>query len=137
VTGRLGGSLSSGRHLRFLPRLAEARWLATRFRPTAMIDLSDGLARDLPRLAAMSRVGWDVDMDSLPRHAGCSAAQALGDGEDYELLFTVAAGRRRGLEAAWRREFPRLPLTVIGTITEPSRRRPHLRGGFQHFRRGG
>src|SRR5690606_13135411 len=54
VTGRLGGSLASGRHLDFSPRLAEARWLADNLRPTAMMDLSDGLAKDLPRLAKAS-----------------------------------------------------------------------------------
>ena len=56
VTGRLGGSIH-GKHLTFAPRLAEAAWLAARLRPTAMMDLSDGLAKDLPRLAAMSGCG--------------------------------------------------------------------------------
>ena len=50
VTGRLGGSLS-GRHLKFVPRVCEALWLSDRFRILAMMDLSDGLAKDLPRLA--------------------------------------------------------------------------------------
>ncbi|MFM8459295.1 MAG: thiamine-phosphate kinase, partial [Chthoniobacterales bacterium] len=54
VTGTLGGSLRSGWHLRFCPRLREARWLAKNICPTAMMDLSDGLAADLPRLAAES-----------------------------------------------------------------------------------
>ena len=46
VTGELGGSLA-GKHLDFTPRIAEARWLATNYRITSMIDLSDGLASDL------------------------------------------------------------------------------------------
>ena len=58
VTGRLGGSFTSGRHLQFQPRLAEARWLVSRFSVRAMMDLSDGLAADLPRLAAASGDGF-------------------------------------------------------------------------------
>jgi thiamine-monophosphate kinase len=133
VTGRLGGSLASGRHLKFAPRLSEARWLVSHFRPTAMIDLSDGLAKDLPRLAKMSGVGWSLDLPAIPRHRGCSLAQALGDGEDFELLFTVSARRRLALELAWKREFPRLPLTVIGRTAEAGKHEPPLRGGFEHF----
>src|SRR5690606_1804440 len=63
VTGRLGGSLASGRHLDFSPRLRAARWLVAdeSRRPRAMMDLSDGLAKDLPRLAKLSGVGYRVD----------------------------------------------------------------------------
>ena len=49
VTGELGGSIA-GHHLEFAPRLAEARWLAEHFLPSAMIDISDGLAGDLGHL---------------------------------------------------------------------------------------
>ncbi len=54
VTGRLGGSLA-GKHLRFVPRVEEARWLTENFHLRAMMDLSDGLGSDLPRLAARQR----------------------------------------------------------------------------------
>ena len=134
VTGRLGGSLKSGRHLRFQPRLAEARWLASHFRPAAMMDVSDGLGQDLPRLAASSGVGWTLDLASIPRHRGCSLEQALGDGEDFELLFTVPARRCGPLLEAWAREFPRLPLTRIGTVAVAGHHEPPLQGGFEHFR---
>jgi thiamine-monophosphate kinase len=134
VTGRLGGSLASGRHLTFTPRIAEARWLGRYFRPSAMMDLSDGVASDLPRLANASGVGWRLDLDAIPRHRGCTLVQALGDGEDFELLFTVPAERRLGLERAWKRKFPRLALSVIGGVTEPGHRDPPLVGGFDHFR---
>ncbi len=50
VTGRLGGT-QSGKHLLFEPRLAEGEWLARKKFATAMMDLSDGLGADLPRLA--------------------------------------------------------------------------------------
>src|SRR5271154_2330066 len=47
VTGPLGGSLKSGRHLNFLPRMAQARFLVENYKPSAMMDISDGLAGDL------------------------------------------------------------------------------------------
>ena len=58
-----------------------------------MMDLSDGLAKDLPRLAKASGCGFSVDEASLPLAEGCDVAAALGDGEDYELLFTIAPDR--------------------------------------------
>ncbi len=132
VTGRLGGSLASGRHLDFSPRLDEARWLSDTLRPTAMMDLSDGLAKDLPRLAkAGGDLGWRVDLDSLPRHADCDAAAALGDGEDYELLLTLDSTFIGEQIAQWVAAFPELPLTLIGEIT-PTIETP-LTGGWEHF----
>ena len=59
VTGTLGGS-GKGRHLNFVPRLEEARWLTEHFRIHAMMDLSDGPGADLPRLAQASGVGFQA-----------------------------------------------------------------------------
>lgn len=132
VTGRLGGSLA-GWHLKFTPRLAEARWLVTHAKPTAMMDLSDGLARDLPRLAAASQVGWHLDLDSLPCRRGASVAQALNDGEDFELLITLPRSRWPQVQRKWRTTFPKLPLTAIGHLTEPGLMLPTLDGGYTHF----
>lgn len=97
VTGPLGGSIL-GRHITFTPRIALARDLATRFRLTSMIDLSDGLSRDLPHLCEESHVGASVDAAAIPIHADAVALSqrdhvsplehALHDGEDHELLFT-------------------------------------------------
>jgi thiamine-monophosphate kinase len=136
VTGRLGGSLA-GHHLDFIPRLAEARWLTANFLLRAMMDLSDGLAADLPRLAAASRCAFTLDDSAVPRTKGCTLAQAIADGEDYELLFTLAPRHAAPLEAAWKRRFPRLPLTRIGKLDDQSKiknresRIPHV---FDHFR---
>lgn len=133
VTGRLGGSRAA-KHLDFTPRLAAGRWLAARFRPSAMMDLSDGLAADLPRLAQASGCGFTVNEASLPRTRGATLAQALGDGEDFELLFSIAAKNAARLEAAWRSEFPRLPLTRIGALHPRSAiRAPRSAHGFDHF----
>ncbi|MCB1237852.1 MAG: thiamine-monophosphate kinase [Verrucomicrobiae bacterium] len=135
VTGGLGGSLESGWHLDFQPRLAEARWLveSVGWRPTAMMDLSDGLAKDLPRLArASGGLGYRIDFDAVPRRAGRDLAHALGDGEDYELLFTLPTAFLGELETEWAAAFPGTPLTLIGQITE-SIETP-LEGGWEHFR---
>lgn len=133
VTGRLGGSFHSGRHLDFVPRLREAAWLARQSvgRPTAMMDLSDGLAKDLPRLTKASGLsGWRLDPEKIPRHEGCDIAGAIGDGEDYELLLTLPENADE-LLAAWRKAFPELPLTVIGQMTETIE--TPLAGGWEHF----
>jgi thiamine-monophosphate kinase len=132
VTGRLGGSLG-GRHLSFQPRLAEAQWLVNHLPVRAMMDLSDGLAKDLPRLAGGAGLGFEVDPEVLPCATGCSPAQAWGDGEDYELLLAVDPGLDPAALAAWRKTFPRLPLTCIGRLTDSPRRRVVPAGGWDHF----
>lgn len=133
VTGRLGGSIT-GKHLDFTPRLAEARWLVSHFRPRAMMDLSDGLAADLPRLAAASHCGFVLKEEAIPCTRGCTLEQALNDGEDFELLFALPPRHTAKLEAAWRHNFPKLPLTRIGSFTQPSTLNPQLSPhGFDHF----
>lgn len=134
VTGVLGGSLASGWHLRFTPRLREAQWLVRNFRPRAMMDLSDGLAADLPRLARASGTGFVIDPTTVPRRRGVSLVRALGDGEDFELLFAVPARLAGALEAAWPRRFRRVPLTRIGVLAAPDVHRGLGGGrGFDHF----
>jgi thiamine-monophosphate kinase len=133
VTGRLGGS-RAGKHLDFHPRLDEARWLVTHFKPRAMMDLSDGLAADLPRLAAASQCGYVVDEDRLPLNRNCTPVQAMTDGEDFELLFALAPRSATALEAAWKKRFPRLALTRIGRLLPPSDpRSPIPSDGHDHF----
>jgi len=93
VTGALGGSLQSGRHLTFEPRIEEGAWLCDTLgeRLHAMIDLSDGLGRDAARLATASHVRIEIDADAIPLSDGVSDWRAaVGDGEDYELCFAVA-----------------------------------------------
>lgn len=134
VTGRLGGSLA-GKHLDFTPRLAEARWLAEHFRPSAMMDLSDGLAADLPRLARASGCGFKLDPARLPCTRGCPPERALSDGEDYELLFTLQQRYLIDLTSAWKSAFPRLPLSCIGhLIPHTASRTPPSTCGYDHFR---
>jgi thiamine-monophosphate kinase len=96
VTGPLGGSLA-GRHMTFEPRIKLARELANFFEIHAMIDLSDGLSRDLRHICQQSGVGALIDSRDLPLHEDIRKIQrndwspaehAVHDGEDYELLFT-------------------------------------------------
>jgi thiamine-monophosphate kinase len=98
VTGPLGGSML-GRHMEFIPRVREARILAETGSLTAMIDLSDGLSRDLANICSASNVGAEVESARIPVHEDAIAMRrdghsplehALHDGEDYELLFTAS-----------------------------------------------
>lgn len=91
VTGALGGSLRSGRHIRFRPRLKESEYLTRHFKVHSMIDISDGLSKDLFHLAESSRVGLRVFGESVPLHPRCSLRSAFVDGEDFELAFTLGS----------------------------------------------
>jgi thiamine-monophosphate kinase len=131
VTGRLGGSFASKRHLRFLPRREEGCWLAKRKGVTAMMDLSDGLAADLPRLASASGCGFRLRPESLPLHPWCDAVAAMADGEDYELLLAVSASRVNPVRNAWKRRF-NLALTPVGELTAPGIAEGLEGAGYDH-----
>jgi len=121
VTGSLGGS-RLGHHHAFSPRLAEGAWLASRPEVRAMMDVSDGLAKDLGSLTP-DALAPALDAKAIPVSAAAHRrarttkktplAHALGDGEDYELLIVVRAGAAK-LERAWRKRFPLLPLSRLG-----------------------
>jgi thiamine-monophosphate kinase len=99
VTGPLGGSIL-GRHLDFTPRVREALALHAAVELHAMIDISDGLAADLGHILEESKCGAVLDADAVPvapaavelsRSSRKTPLQhALGDGEDFELLFAVS-----------------------------------------------
>lgn len=126
VTGRLGGSIRS-KHLNFTPRLDEGQWMGA-MGARAMMDLSDGLAKDLPRLAKASGCGFELLTEQLPRTRGCSVEQALSDGEDYELLVAVPPRKWKPLQDKWPESFA--PLTLIGHLSEQG---GELSGGWEHF----
>jgi thiamine-monophosphate kinase len=152
VTGELGGSLV-GKHVDFEPRLAEARWLAEHFSMHAMIDLSDGLAGDLRHVLKASHVGAELLAPAVPisRSARLKAKAetaakspllaALTDGEDFELLFTVASREAVPLLDSWKQHFPKLKLSCIGKITagegltirDKRGARPLEEHGYIHF----
>lgn len=139
VTGTLGASAAGYRllragvrdrpdltkaHLRPMPRVREVEAMR-RLLPSAMIDVSDGLAADLGHLCAASEVGAVVDADRLPL-ADLSGLEldrtplelALHGGEDYELLFTIAAERaEEAAEAVTRATGTRV--SIVGEVTPP------------------
>jgi thiamine-monophosphate kinase len=140
VTGRLGGSLRSGRHARFVPRLREAQALVKRIRVHAMIDLSDGLASDLWQLSRASRVVLRIEATRVPvSRAARSLHHALMDGEDFELLFAVGARDAARVP----RRIGSCPVTRIGRVVgrgvrveleQPDGRvRVLIPHGFRHF----
>ena len=90
VTGPLGAAGAAFRHSSYVRppiRLTEGRRLAAHAH--AMLDLSDGIARDAAHLADQSRCRLVVDLDRVPLAAGAEASD-LAFGEDYELLAAVA-----------------------------------------------
>lgn len=134
VTGKLGGSFKSGRHLRFQPRVAEGAWLASERGVTSMMDLSDGLGSDLPKLANESQCSFLIAPDSLPLHKGCTTSEALSDGEDYELLVTIRPKLWPGIQSRWCKASPDLPLTPIGRIIPSGELATALPKGYDHLR---
>lgn len=125
VTGTLGGSILS-KHYAFEPRLKEGQWLALRPECTAMMDLTDGLGKDLAALIPQDCAA-SIEIDHLPISADAKkvaqqsgedpAQHAFSDGEDYELLFTLSAKADVGtFESEWRQAFPNLPIRRIGRL---------------------
>lgn len=126
VTGRLGGPGAALRawlagqepapahRERFtspVPRIAEARWLASAG-ASAAVDVSDGLAGDAGHLAAASGATMEIELGRLPLVEGVSALEAAASGEEYELLVTApVALDTRDFEGRFG-----IPLTEIGRI---------------------
>ena len=111
------------RHLYPEPRLELGQWLAKKRLASAMMDLSDGLSSDLPRLCAASGVGAHLESARIPRARNSDAARKLGldpsnlalhGGDDYELLFTVPPQKAKSLPNA----FQGIKLMPIGRITQ-------------------
>lgn len=113
VTGRLGGSLRSGRHARFMPRVTEAAALQRRVALHAMMDLSDGLAQDAWQMSRASRVVLRLAEAQVPVSRGAppvTVSEALMDGEDFELLFAVGARDAARVP----RRIAEVPVTRVG-----------------------
>lgn len=137
------------KHLYPEPRLGLGEWLAKKRLASAMMDLSDGLSSDLPRLCAASGAGARLESARIPQTRNSDAARKLGldpldlalhGGDDYELLFTVPPQKAKSLPGA----FQGVKLTPIGRITqkaklvvcdENGRERPLAVGGWDPFRK--
>jgi thiamine-monophosphate kinase len=158
VTGALGGAaatlkmLFSGRKLRPsdfprhfypTPRIEVGRFLLEKGLASAMIDISDGLSTDLGHICQESGVGAEIQSPAIPRASiGKPACEvdlklALDGGDDYELLFTAAPGKRLPARIAG------VAITQIGHMTRDkhvvlvnqdgvgSKLRPQ---GWEHFK---
>ena len=160
VTGELGGSAAGlrvtrqrakptaeqlalvRRHLRPTARVGEGGVLA-RHGATAMMDVSDGLAIDLSRLARASGAAASVAVHDVPVAIGATLDEALGGGEDYELLATLPGADAVGAARAELKDAFGVPLSEIGRIVEGTEltaieadgtERPLEPTGWDHFR---
>jgi thiamine-monophosphate kinase len=145
VTGPLGGSLL-GKHLDFTPRVREALKLHALTSLHAMIDISDGLAADLHHICEESRCGALLRAEAIPiseaargpRDGKSPLEHALGDGEDFELIFAVAPEDGRWLMD--KQPVPGITLAHVGEcVAEPGlfleengKPRPLAPSGYEH-----
>ncbi len=134
-----------------VPRCDAGLWLAHCGAAGAMMDLSDGLSMDLPRLCEASSCGAEIELSGLPVFQdseawGCDPAElALIGAEDYELLFSIRPDKVARFEAAYPASLP--PVSRIGKLTRgrkivpvaaPGRRpKPLPQRGFDHFKKHG
>ena len=135
LTGPCGGSAAGLRELRAGSSAASSSAVQAYRRPVArlregdaarrcgahaMIDISDGLALDLHRLADASSVGFRLD--EVPAAGGATLEDALGGGEDYELLIAVGEADEDALSDTFGREGLRLPARVGTVASDPALR---------------
>jgi thiamine-monophosphate kinase len=131
--------------MRPVPRVGEAAILAA-CGATSMMDVSDGLALDLSRLCGASEVGARIEVARLPVHPAATVAEALGGGEDYELLTTLPGGDAVEAARTDLREGFGVSLSEIGDIIdvkgeetlvivdEDGTERALMAEGWDHFR---
>ena len=144
VTGPLGGSIL-GKHLDFTPRIPEALHLHRAVNLHAMIDVSDGLAADLHHICRESGCGAVLRAKAIPitedarrmNDDRSPLEHALGDGEDFELVFAVSPDEGRKLLET--QPVPGIELFHIGEfverglwLEEAGQRRPLEPKGYVH-----
>jgi thiamine-monophosphate kinase len=154
VTGALGGAaaglrmlrqnatsagLAVDRYRRPEPRTRFGVMLGRNRAARACVDLSDGLADGIRQIGEASGLGAIVEVDALPIEDGATLCDALGGGEDYELLFAVSPRMRSRLKNA-RRLASDLTVTRIGRLTtnramlmSRNGSTEELPAGFEHF----
>ncbi len=116
ATGSFGNTFHTDHHLNFIPRLREGQWLAKYGYAKVMLDVSDGILMDGARLAdAGNDTSLELNTSLIPaRTPNLDLKNILTDGEDYELLFAVAADKVHDLKKKW--PFA-TPLTCFGVFT--------------------
>jgi len=135
VSNELGGSYISRKHLNFIPRVREARYLAKHFHVHAMMDISDGLASDIRRIAEESNVGVLIEESCVPvSRFAKNASQALTEGEDFELLFTLSKKEAGIAEKKFYRVGRIVPKSQGVQLLKKNGAHVPLKGGFDHFK---
>ncbi len=141
------------KHHRPVPRVEMGLWLSTKSSVTSMMDLSDGLIKDLTRLCEASRVSVELDHSSVPQSSELKSFSqhfkkshyeyASIGGEDYELLLTVDSKRINQLNQEFKRKF-KSELFPIGRILKSKKEKIEWRDpafakiaqnfkSFEHF----
>lgn len=133
VTGALGGSYASKKHLNFVPRVREAQFLVKNFKIHAMMDISDGLASDIHRIAEASGVGAQLWADKIPVSSDAKGLEgALTDGEDFELLFTASPKEKiAGFYCVGKIVNKKKGVTIVDAN---GKAKPLREKGFDHFK---
>lgn len=133
LTGALGRATHAlARGERLLPEPPDRLRAGIALAPfaCAMVDISDGLARDAGHLAASSGCGASVDLDAVPLASpDLDTIAAAAGGDDYELLVAVPREQQEQARDGLRAACPRLALTAIGTATERESGITFHRGG--------
>lgn len=148
VTGKLGGSIL-GKHLKFTPRIKEARFLVRNFKVNSLIDISDGLASDLAHILEQSSVGAIIYEDLIPLSKPRTCTQVRGKqavslkdalymGEDFELLFTLSRDEAKRLLLRGLTDFQPIgeitqKIYGLRLIDKKGREKIIKPQGFQHF----
>jgi thiamine-monophosphate kinase len=118
VTGNLGGSIR-GKHLKFIPRVKEARFLVKNFKLNSLIDISDGLVQDLGHILEASKTGTIIYEDLVPKSPQArNLNEVLYMGEDFELLFSLSRSEAFRLIRYKSQRKINFPLTQIGEIVD-------------------
>lgn len=143
VTGSLGNSALGHIKKEYFPvspRIPEVEALLKITKPTSMIDISDGLAKDLRRICSSSKTGAKIFSRKIPAAGGCNLKTAVSWGEDFEILFTARPSEKEKLLSFEARTAVRL--SCIGEILEEKEgvfmldeknQKTPLEGGYEHF----
>ncbi len=133
VSGSLGKSFDSGKHLNFIPRIELARYLVKKYKPSSMIDISDGLVLDLSHILELSNLGAVIYEQLVPRNRNATLKEALYEGEDFELLFTMKRREALLFLKSLEKIKYKVPVSFIGKITS-QRGKISLAGRFNKIR---
>ena len=137
VTGPLGNSFRTRKHIHFKPLVEDAQFLVKNVKPSSMMDVSDGLAGDLGHILRQSQIGAVLFEKKIPLAKDATLNQALHDGEDFELLFTVNPDQAEVFRKSKKFKFYEIGKIVSGSaltlVDVKGKKRKVEMKGFEHF----